>query len=123
MVVEVPPHLDHGFQDWLAQDNIGLMRRSPELGKLLEAELPRLTYKHSRGKFLKRGKLLEVLLEEQGYMVSKVRVASVLYNGYADPPELQDINTVYHRLRRSLQNPELLYRKFGVGLGVGLTDF
>lgn len=118
-----PPYLEHRFQDWLADPIIGLMRRNPWAKKLLEEDLSRVGGHQDTGELTRRGQLLQFLLSQEGYLVSRARVAEVLYNGYSGPCEISATDQICHDLRNRLRDPKLLYRRVKIGMGVGIEDF
>lgn len=118
-----PPYLGHLFQDWLADERVGLMKRNPWAKELLQEDLPRVGRHQHTGELTRHEQLLQFLLSQEGYLVYTPRVAQVLYNGYSGHCELNDINQICHDLRNRLHYPELLYRRSGIGMGVGIEDF
>lgn len=111
---DFPPYLRLGFQDWLTKDNVGLMSRDINLSLQV-----------SRGATLtSREEIMVATLEQfKGYVVPKEVINADIFNGqnHAHLARL-----ALYKLRRKLQNPEVIFtsnhENLGWGLGVKSLD-
>lgn len=113
-------YLDPDFQDWMAEE--GLLSRSNQSLRLLEDDLPKFG---SPGYLKAGGRLLLTLLGRRGYFLDAKYLANKIY---PDPASLAEegvdyLAVTWLRLKRVVGQPDLLYRKVKVGMGVGISDF
>jgi hypothetical protein len=108
----VPPHLSLSFQNWLAQRNVGILKRKKGVRALPITLKEGEEYGHSEGL------AASALSRFAGYIVPTEYLSTLLHG---TPDKKDKINPIIEKVRKKITDENIIYTARGLGYGKGVS--